>query len=928
MIRNALSAALLLFLVSEAHSSLAQAGSEIHGEVFHLGENSERIYETGIVVTWLETGSSSETNDQGWFRLPTPPFSRPGDKVTLNVAKPHWRIRYPLDGETLIAASPSALIKIELLPAGSRLFWTNDRIEKFIRDTAERAKRDAETRDRQDRDHGRQSADFARYLEEWAYRYGFTPEDAQRELDRWIAETEKNHEDHYRLGLADLAQQRFAAAARHFRDSAEWRARHLAEIRRRRETLTEREAQVRNELIRDLRLEGDSDLQTGDYAEALAVYVEAHGYTSRDETADLWATTLDDIAQAHLRLGTLRSPAESASHLQQAVQSDLAAGSVFTREKHPQDWARVQRRIAVALFEQALRTDGERSAKLLAETIETLRQALLVTRAQDPQDWAAAQNNLGNTLQEQGRRSENDRAVRLLTEAIVAYREALSVRTPEQFPEDWAGTESNLGNALSALGRRTEGELGDRLLSQGIEAFRQAMSVNTPEHLPREWARMQSNIGATLQMQGKRTNGARGDELLTKAAEADRRALLVYDHEDLPQDRARVESNLGMTLHTLAERATRDRRRRLLAESIDASHKAVSVYTREELPLDWARTLNTLGGALQDLGEMTEGEPGVRLIAEALKAYRSVLLVRTREQRPRDWAWVHSDIGDSLLSMGIRTEGEDASRYLAEAAEAYSQAIEVYTYEHDSKDWTSTRISLVRALLLEGRDQEGAERLIEILSRRPVDSTGSRLLSLILTHRLFGANQSPPALRRCPAFNPRDPETRLFEIEGLFAVEALQRSVEPASTDGLTALVDEIAGLIQELQAHRQAILYRDWIERMYMSLKTADRNRIIEGLSLLEAELMAAGPPLGQNGSRPPAAAPPPHPAPPRAPAAFPHARRIASDARRNAAASHRRDSTASRGSRSTVSASRLAPRLPSGRRDRWRRPSVLVYR
>ena len=54
-----------------------------------------------------------------------------------------------------------------------------------------------------------QEVDFGRYVKEWASRYGFTPQDAQKELDRWIAETEANQEDFRKLGLAA-----FASAAR------------------------------------------------------------------------------------------------------------------------------------------------------------------------------------------------------------------------------------------------------------------------------------------------------------------------------------------------------------------------------------------------------------------------------------------------------------------------------------------------------------------------------------------------------------------------------------------------------------------------------------------------------------------------------------------------------------------------------------------
>jgi tetratricopeptide (TPR) repeat protein len=61
--------------------------------------------------------------------------------VTLVIDKPDWRIRYRLDGEARIPAElAKELVEVQLLPVGSKLFWTHDRIEKFISDVAEKSK--------------------------------------------------------------------------------------------------------------------------------------------------------------------------------------------------------------------------------------------------------------------------------------------------------------------------------------------------------------------------------------------------------------------------------------------------------------------------------------------------------------------------------------------------------------------------------------------------------------------------------------------------------------------------------------------------------------------------------------------------------------------------------------------------------------------
>jgi hypothetical protein len=54
---------------------------------------------------------------------------------TLQIDKPGWRIRYPLEGEARIPADlDKELVQVQLLPVGSKLFWPHDRIEKLISD--------------------------------------------------------------------------------------------------------------------------------------------------------------------------------------------------------------------------------------------------------------------------------------------------------------------------------------------------------------------------------------------------------------------------------------------------------------------------------------------------------------------------------------------------------------------------------------------------------------------------------------------------------------------------------------------------------------------------------------------------------------------------------------------------------------------------
>ncbi|HET9209449.1 MAG TPA: hypothetical protein VFR03_03590 [Thermoanaerobaculia bacterium] len=376
----------------------AQPARELRGQVFHLGENGERLLEPGLIVTLVETGATDDTNDQGIFRLPLPPAFQPGDSVTIAIDKPGWRIRYPLDGETRVPRDPlREIVPLELLPVGSKLFWTNDRIEKLIRDASERSKQEARREVE-----AAPVLDLGREIKEWAAKYGFSVQEARDEIDRWIAEVEAAHENSYQEGLAAFARQHFDLAAEHFQQSAELHIRQLDETREQQETLAEKAERMQQDLVRNLRLAGDSHLHAHRFEQALAAYEQAHQYTSKDQTPLLWGATLNDIGCAHLELGTSVAGAESPAHIAAAAQAHRQALLVLTREQMPQDWAVTQSDLGTALAEQGTRTPGEEGEKLLAQAVDAYQQALLVLTpdqvlAQAP-DHRQACELLGMTL--------------------------------------------------------------------------------------------------------------------------------------------------------------------------------------------------------------------------------------------------------------------------------------------------------------------------------------------------------------------------------------------------------------------------------------------------------------------------------------------------------------------------------------------------
>jgi len=112
----------------------------LRGEVIHIGGNGEKLPEVNVTVIMKQTGDRDTTDSRGRFRVFLPNAFKAGEKVILDVEKPDWRIQYPLEGETQIPDDlQKTLVEVRLLPVGSKLFWTHDRIEKFIQDTAEQS---------------------------------------------------------------------------------------------------------------------------------------------------------------------------------------------------------------------------------------------------------------------------------------------------------------------------------------------------------------------------------------------------------------------------------------------------------------------------------------------------------------------------------------------------------------------------------------------------------------------------------------------------------------------------------------------------------------------------------------------------------------------------------------------------------------------
>ena len=569
---------------------------ELHGEVFSIenGEQAPQFF-PNVQMTLREFGASGLTNDQGLFRIQLPVNVLSGQEVTLRHDKKGYAICFPLLGKQLIPADLTRPVEIRMLPEGSKLFWTHERIEEFIARTAgESAKKPAGPAGRGDRPVGLYpGAGPALRLHR---RRG--PR-ADRQVD---GGGRKDVTDFRRQGMVAFAEKNFRLAGENFRRSAE-----------------EMEQQAAEEFrasAADRELSGDAFSNARDYRQALAAIpacahvvedVQRQPRTSGDQ--DLSGTYRRCPAN-HLQVGEREGRSRRASG--RAGQSPLPRGSRPGVSAADRPGSQILRSPAMghdpeqpglALVGLGERLGGPEGLRRLSEAVEAYRQALTVrTRDDLPQDWAMTQNNLGLALTDLGERLGGPEGLRRLSEAVEAYRQALTVCTRDDLPQDWARTQNNLGNALADLGERLGGPEGLRRLSEAVEAYRQALTVRKRDDLPQDWAMTQNNLGNALWGLGERQGGPEGLRRLSEAVEAYRQALTVRTRDDLPQDWAMTQNNLGTALWALGERLGGPEGLRRLSEAVEAYRQALTVRTRDDLPQDWAMTQNNLGNAARDAG--------------------------------------------------------------------------------------------------------------------------------------------------------------------------------------------------------------------------------------------------------------------------------------------------------------------------------------
>jgi tetratricopeptide (TPR) repeat protein len=335
---------LALLSLSLLIPALSTAATVLHGQLVLVGTQEELTPAEGVMATLEETGDSERTKAGGLFNLPLPEAFQPGERITLQVTKTGWRIQYPLDGELRVPdPAERHRVDVRLLPVGSKKWWSDDRIEKFIADMAARAKEQITP------DAKQQKPDFGRYIQEWAIQYGFSVEQAQAEIARWAAEVQQQQDDLYKLGLAAFAERHFGRAQQLFRDSAAANAKRMRQSEERIAAEQARAGQYREAAIRDYRLARDAAYNDYAFDRALEAYESALGLTDRHQRPQQWAEVTMDVAKAHYEIGIRTKDEAVQQNLAAAVDAYRAALEVYTLEHAAPYWLQTKRNLGVTL---------------------------------------------------------------------------------------------------------------------------------------------------------------------------------------------------------------------------------------------------------------------------------------------------------------------------------------------------------------------------------------------------------------------------------------------------------------------------------------------------------------------------------------------------------------------------------------------------
>ncbi|MDP2364346.1 MAG: hypothetical protein Q8M94_11340, partial [Ignavibacteria bacterium] len=489
-------------------------------------------------------GSGDITDSKGQFRIKLPLDFIEGERVLLIVSKEKWVINYPLDGEwnlPNIKYQSVQSINVIIVPFGSKTLWSHERIEKYIARTSN------EITKLKNESWNSSSLDFSYYLNVWATKYGFTPQEVKEEFDQWAAQV-ADTSDFRTLALKAFYEKNLRSAAINFEKAALNGEKKLNEI-------SEERMKIIFETYENWRDAGNSYYNLYRFTDALQKYQNADSLLSREDFPIEWAAIQVSIGNSKLEIGERTDGKESERYYNEALEYFNNALTVFDREKMPKDWAGTQHNIGNVLIQQTRKTIGISSNDLLEKSISSYQYALeIYNRDEFPYGWAMTLNSLGGALKEQALRTSGEESRQLLNKVIENYRLALTIRTFDEFPEEWAGTQNNLGNALVEQASRSKTEEGQKLLKEATDCYFLVLQVYDRDNFPELWALTQNNLGITFIEEACRTNEDNSINLLNDAIDKFLLALEIRTLDELPQDWADTQNNLAVAYRELSLR--------------------------------------------------------------------------------------------------------------------------------------------------------------------------------------------------------------------------------------------------------------------------------------------------------------------------------------------------------------------------------------
>lgn len=188
--------------------------------------------------------------------------------------------------------------------------------------------------------------------------------------------------------------------------------------------------QIDSDLVKDLRLAGETNCKEGRFGPALDFFERALTHVKRENNAELWAATNIDIGRMHYRMATAIEDGLCDSHLTSAIASYQRALEVYRRQEFPSEWAQATAGLANTLLELADRAITIDRIELIRSAVIGYKNALEVyTHERFPAEWAGVQASLGQALEDQAAEDGDSDPLESLASARIAYQSALQVYT-------------------------------------------------------------------------------------------------------------------------------------------------------------------------------------------------------------------------------------------------------------------------------------------------------------------------------------------------------------------------------------------------------------------------------------------------------------------------------------------------------------------